>query len=146
MPPARTGGSRRRTGPSTGSVSRKSTELMLAISILKPLWANARSCSASSRLARFPFWLIVVWLERSWWTGSSNDGSIDALTRGLDPRLQSEIRSAQGDSQAAEDLEIAHSGEGRHGVLVLALPADGAEQVAKALHARGHHAAVRRLE
>jgi 2-hydroxychromene-2-carboxylate isomerase len=35
-------------------------------------------------------------------------GSIDALTRGLDPRLQSEIRSAQGDSQAAEDLEIAN--------------------------------------
>jgi 2-hydroxychromene-2-carboxylate isomerase len=35
-------------------------------------------------------------------------GSIDMLTRGLDPRLHSEIRSAQGDSQAAEDLEIAN--------------------------------------
>lgn len=44
-----------------------------------------------------------------------------------------------------EDLEIAHSGEGRHGVLVLALPADGAERVAAALKARGHHAAVRSL-
>jgi prephenate dehydrogenase len=44
-----------------------------------------------------------------------------------------------------EDLEIAHSGEGRHGVLVLALPAEGADQVAAALQARGHHAAVRGL-
>jgi 2-hydroxychromene-2-carboxylate isomerase len=33
-------------------------------------------------------------------------GSIDALTRGLDARLHPEIR--QGDSQAAEDLEIAN--------------------------------------
>jgi prephenate dehydrogenase len=42
-----------------------------------------------------------------------------------------------------EDLEIAHSGEGRHGVLVLALPAEGAARVAEALRVRGHHAAVR---
>jgi 2-hydroxychromene-2-carboxylate isomerase len=35
-------------------------------------------------------------------------GSIDALTRGLDPRLHSEIQSAQGDTQAAEDLGIAN--------------------------------------
>jgi 2-hydroxychromene-2-carboxylate isomerase len=35
-------------------------------------------------------------------------GSIDALTRGLDPRLHPEIQSVQGDSQAAEDLEIAN--------------------------------------
>ena len=35
-------------------------------------------------------------------------GSIDALTRGLDPPLHPEIRSAQGDSRAAEDLEIAN--------------------------------------
>jgi 2-hydroxychromene-2-carboxylate isomerase len=35
-------------------------------------------------------------------------GSIDALTRGLEPRLHPEIRSAQGDSQAAGDLEIAN--------------------------------------
>jgi prephenate dehydrogenase len=41
-----------------------------------------------------------------------------------------------------EDLEIAHSGEGRHGVLVLAIPADGAAAVAEALRARGHHAVV----
>lgn len=44
-----------------------------------------------------------------------------------------------------EDLEIAHSGEGRHGVLVLALPADSAERVRLALLARGHHAALRSL-
>jgi 2-hydroxychromene-2-carboxylate isomerase len=35
-------------------------------------------------------------------------GSIDALTRGLDPRLHGEIQSAQNDAQAAEDLEIAN--------------------------------------
>jgi 2-hydroxychromene-2-carboxylate isomerase len=35
-------------------------------------------------------------------------GSIDALTRGLDPRLHSEIQSAQGDTQVAEDLGIAN--------------------------------------
>ncbi len=35
-------------------------------------------------------------------------GSIDVLTLGLDPRLHSEIQSAQGDSQAAEDLAIAN--------------------------------------
>src|ERR1700721_267266 len=34
-------------------------------------------------------------------------GSIEALTRGLEARLQSKIQSAQGDAQAAEDLEIA---------------------------------------
>jgi prephenate dehydrogenase len=45
-----------------------------------------------------------------------------------------------------EDLEIAHSGEGPYGVLVLALPADGAARVAAALQARGHHPAVRSLE
>jgi 2-hydroxychromene-2-carboxylate isomerase len=35
-------------------------------------------------------------------------GSIDVLTRGLDLRLHSEIQTAQGDTQAAEDLEIAN--------------------------------------
>jgi hypothetical protein len=35
-------------------------------------------------------------------------GSIDVLTRGLDPCLHSEIQTAQGDTQAAEDLEIAN--------------------------------------
>jgi 2-hydroxychromene-2-carboxylate isomerase len=35
-------------------------------------------------------------------------GSIDALTRGLDPRLHCEIQSAQQDTQAADDLEIAN--------------------------------------
>jgi hypothetical protein len=37
-------------------------------------------------------------------------GSIDALTRGLDPRLHPEIRLAQGDSQAAEDGDAVASG------------------------------------
>jgi prephenate dehydrogenase len=41
-----------------------------------------------------------------------------------------------------EDLEIAHSAEGRHGVLVLALPAEGAAKVAEALRKRGHHAVL----
>jgi prephenate dehydrogenase len=45
-----------------------------------------------------------------------------------------------------EDLEIAHSGEGGHGVLVLALPAEDAERARAALAARGHHVGVRRLE
>ena len=35
-------------------------------------------------------------------------GSIDALARGLDPRLSAEIQSAQGDTQAAADLESAN--------------------------------------
>jgi 2-hydroxychromene-2-carboxylate isomerase len=35
-------------------------------------------------------------------------GSVEALTRGLDPHLHSEIQSAQEDPQAAEDLEIAN--------------------------------------
>lgn len=44
-----------------------------------------------------------------------------------------------------EDLEIAHSGEGRHGVLVLAVTSEAAEPVRAALAARGYRAAVRSL-
>lgn len=44
------------------------------------------------------------------------------------------------------DLEIAHSSEGRRGVLVLAVSADGCEAVREALAEHGFRAAVLRLE
>jgi 2-hydroxychromene-2-carboxylate isomerase len=50
--------------------------------------------------------VLEVW--RKLFAEGADIGSIDELMRGLDPRLQSEIQSAQGDSQAAEDLEIAN--------------------------------------
>jgi prephenate dehydrogenase len=44
------------------------------------------------------------------------------------------------------DLEIAHSSEGRRGVLVLAVSADGCEAVRAALAAHGYRSAVLRME
>ena len=52
-----------------------------------------------------PF-VLEVW--RKIFSEGADIGSTAALTRGLDPRLHPEIESAQGDSQAAEDLEIAN--------------------------------------
>jgi 2-hydroxychromene-2-carboxylate isomerase len=45
---------------------------------------------------------------RSLFAEGADIGSIDVLTRGLAPPLQADIRSAPGDSQAAEDLETAN--------------------------------------
>jgi len=58
-----------------------------------------------ARAAAEPF-VLETW--RKLFAEGAEIGSIDALTRGLDPRLRSEIQSAQGDTQAAEDLEIAN--------------------------------------
>jgi 2-hydroxychromene-2-carboxylate isomerase len=50
--------------------------------------------------------VLATW--RTLFADGAEIGSIDALTRGLDPNLHAELRSAPGDSQAAADLEIAN--------------------------------------
>jgi 2-hydroxychromene-2-carboxylate isomerase len=52
-----------------------------------------------------PF-VLEVW--RQLFAEGADIASIGVLTQGLDSRLHPEIESAQGDSQAAEDLEIAN--------------------------------------
>jgi 2-hydroxychromene-2-carboxylate isomerase len=50
--------------------------------------------------------VLAVW--RKLFAEGADIGSIEELMGGLDPRLQPEIQSARGDSQAAEDLEMAN--------------------------------------